>query len=158
MLIGTTCILHSQVVVVSLHCRWCWVVVVVVELLSCCRYFKYQAEIIEAYVKYYCCLVVVYVVKFRWWVICLSLLNVKSHPFCLNVASTWVTCRYPGLVAEVSWFSCVVLRSLWYVTGWGYLLCFSTVAYYLWIMLSNLLKWDFHLSSLCWGRSAKVVE
>ena len=27
-LIGTTCILHSQVVVVSLHCHRCWVVVV----------------------------------------------------------------------------------------------------------------------------------
>jgi len=78
-LIGTTCILHSQVVVVLLRCRWCRVVVV--ELLSCCRCFKYQAEIIEAYVKYYCCLiVVVYVVKFRWWIICLLLLNVNLTP------------------------------------------------------------------------------
>ena len=39
-LIGTTCILHSQVVVMSLHCR----VVVVVELLSCCRCFNVKQK------------------------------------------------------------------------------------------------------------------
>ena len=39
-LIGTTCILHSQVVVVSLHCR----VVVVVELLSYCRCFNVKQK------------------------------------------------------------------------------------------------------------------
>jgi len=96
-LIGTTCILHSQVVVVSC---------IVASSSSCCSWFKCQVEIIEQYVKYHYCLVkVVYVVKFHRWITCLLLLNVKSHPFCLNVASTWVTWRYPGLAADVSWLS-----------------------------------------------------
>jgi len=28
-----------------------------------------------------------------YMICCLLLLNVKSHPFFLNVVSTWVTCR-----------------------------------------------------------------
>jgi hypothetical protein len=36
----------------------------------------------------------VYVVKCKWWIICLLLLNVKSHPFCLKMLLfVWVTCR-----------------------------------------------------------------
>ena len=67
---------------------------IVVSLSSCCSWFKCQVEINEQYVKYHYCLVkVVYVVKLHWWIICLLLLTMKSHPFCLNVASMWVTCR-----------------------------------------------------------------
>jgi len=35
----------------------------------------------------------------------LIIIECEIHPFCLNVASTWVTCRYPGLAADVSWVS-----------------------------------------------------
>ena len=80
---------HAYCIVKLLLC-----LCIVASSSSCCDIFKCQVEIIEQYVKFYYFLVkVVYVVKFHWWIICLLLLNVKSHPFCLNVASTWVTCR-----------------------------------------------------------------
>jgi len=41
-LIGTTCILHSRVVVASLHCRQCWVVVVVVVVVLNAKWNKWS--------------------------------------------------------------------------------------------------------------------
>ena len=41
------------------------------------------------------------VVDYLLWIICLLLLNVKSHPFCLKILLfVWVTCRWSRLAVD----------------------------------------------------------
>jgi hypothetical protein len=107
----------------------CWQVAIIFnELIN-----EYLSEV---FMLYNWCLtflfVVIYVVKFFRRIMCLLLLNVKSHPFCLEMLLfVWVTCRWPRISScwLLSWvaISHCVLGLLWYVTGWGSLHCFIFV-------------------------------
>jgi len=93
------------------------------------------------------------IVNYNWWIICLTLMFVKSHPFCLKMLLfVWVTCRWSGLVAVdccCEWLSLTVSFGALIRNGMGnFCYCFLFLAYYfyefLWTWCWNI-WWDFTL-------------
>ena len=67
-------------------CWWIWW-----TMMSC-----FMIVLVEYYVISWCFKLVV-----NWWIVCLSLMFVKSHPFCWNCRLV-AKCRFPGLADDVS--------------------------------------------------------
>ena len=68
-------------------CWWIWW-----TMTSC-----FMIVLVEDYVISWCFKLLVV----NWWIICLSLMFVKSHPFCWNCRLVG-KCRFPGLAVDVS--------------------------------------------------------
>ena len=86
------------------------------------------------------------VVDYLLWIICLLLLNVKSHPFCLKMLLfVWVTCRWSRLAIDCccEWLPLTLLLfSILYVL-------------FIWDSMNMTLK---HFDEILrWGLRAKVV-
>jgi len=79
------------------------------------------------------------IVSCNWWIICLTLMFVKSHPFCLKMLLfVWVTCRWSRLVAVVcccEWLPLTVSLGALIRNGMGTLLMFSILYVFIYEIL-----------------------